>query len=243
MIAQWRVFLAAVRCFTRIPLPAGTSTDETRLNVVARFVPLVGAVVGAIGGAVYWLSVLFWPTSVAVVLSMLATVLVTGAIHEDGIAGTCTVLGGNKQEMHAGTFAMLGLVFVLLIKYNTLMALSAANLPFSMPDNFALGLIMVAGHGASRALLVSVIATRKDPASQPLSNGEFSFALLSGFAPALLLGVPGLIGLVAAIIMRITFVAFAKRRLADHPGESLGATQQLTEVGFYLGALATWTYI
>jgi hypothetical protein len=38
------------------------------------------------------------------------------------------------------------------------------------------------------------------------------------------------------------FVVGVKGRLGDHPGDFLGAVQQLTEVGFYLGALATWTY-
>jgi adenosylcobinamide-GDP ribazoletransferase len=76
-----------------------------------------------------------------------------------------------------------------------------------------------------------------------MSIGELCFALLTGFLPATLLGTPGLIGLAAAIIMRIGFVPYVKKYLGVYTGDYLGATQQLTEVSFYLGALAAWTYI
>ena len=69
------------------------------------------------------------------------------------------------------------------------------------------------------------------------------FALLTGFLPATLLGTPGLIGLAAAIAMRLAAVPYIKRRLGNYAGDYLGATQQLTEVSFYLGAIAAWTYI
>jgi cobalamin synthase len=43
--------------------------------------------------------------------------------------------------------------------------------------------------------------------------------------------------------MRIGFVPYVKKYLGVYTGDYLGATQQLTEVSFYLGALAAWTYI
>jgi hypothetical protein len=181
----------------------------------------VGALIGAVGGVVYWVAALIWPSSIAVVLSVFATSLLCA---------------------HTGA-AALGLpvfVFTLLIKCDALTALSAANLPFSLPTNVALGLIMIAGHAASRALVVSVIALPAKPASKPVSDGDLAAALAVGFAPAALIGIRGLIGLAAAIVARIALTAFTRRYRQPPAAAELDIASQLTEVSFYLGALATW---
>ena len=105
---EWRQTVLALQSMRRVP---------------ARYLPLVGILIGAIGGAVYWLAAQLWPSSVAVVLSLFAIAL----------------LSGNMSE---NSFAKLSLLwtdlFVLLVKYNVLMALTAANLGFSVPANVAL---------------------------------------------------------------------------------------------------------
>ena len=192
------------------------SAQWRRWETAPRFMPLLGALIGALGGAVYWLGAQIWPTSIAVVLSMLATALLPAAPAR-------TTAGPD-----------LGFVFAVLVKYNALMALSAANLPFALPANLALPLIMIAGHAASRALVVS---------STPVSHGDLGIALVIGFAPAVLLGLPGLIGLVAAIAARFAFIAYARPNDAPVSPAVLDMTRQLTEVCFYLGAVATWAYV
>jgi hypothetical protein len=128
-----------------------------------------------------------------------------------------------------------------LIKYNALMALTAATLPFSVPANFTLGLIMICGQAASGALLVSVLTPGAE-VSPRVSGGELAFALGVGFAPAAVLGIPGLAGLVAAILMRLGLASLNRR--SGHPARSLMQTvQPLTEASFYLGALAMWKYV
>jgi adenosylcobinamide-GDP ribazoletransferase len=214
---------------------------QWRLFVTApRFMPLVGVTIGAVGGAVYWLGAQLWPTSIAVVLSMLATALLSA-----------------RADAPAPSVGVMGFVFALLVKYNALMALSAANLPFALPANLALGLIMIAGHAASRALLVSAIASpnraiaspnaalasSNRPELTPTSHGELGVALVIGFAPAVLIGIPGLIGLVVAIVVSIVYVAYLRRSRPAIAAVDLDMTRQLTEVCFYLGALATWAYI
>jgi len=259
MIAQWRLFLLALRYFTRIPVPTWVILGDTHVDSAARFLPLVGAVVGAVGGAVYWLAAQVWPTSVAVVLSMLATMLLTGGIHEVGLADICTWLGTPKsgpeqapETKGAARFASFGMLIVVLFlftKYNSLMALSAASLAFTVPANVGLGIVMLAAHAASRALVVSALAGDMDraphaaAAAPRLGTVDMCCALLTGFLPATLLGTPGLIGLAAAIAMRLAAVPYIQHRLGDYAGDYLGATQQLTEVSFYLGAIAAWTYI
>jgi cobalamin synthase len=199
-------------------------TQRRHWATAPRFTPLLGVLIGAAGGGVYWLGAQIWPTSIAVVLAMLATALLSASSG----AGSVAVGRTPRSEL-------LVIVFALLIKYNALMALSAANLPYRVPANVALGLIMIAGQASSRALAVS--------ASKPVSYADLGIALAVGFAPAALIGIPALIGLAAAIAARIAFIAYIRRSRPSVTAAELDLTQQLTEVCFYLGALATWSYI
>jgi len=69
------------------------------------------------------------------------------------------------------------------------------------------------------------------------------FAVGVGFAPAAVLGIPGLAGLVAAIVVRLGLAAFLNRRSRPPSRTLMDAVQPLTETCFYLGALATWKYV
>jgi adenosylcobinamide-GDP ribazoletransferase len=224
MSTRWRLFRSALRDFTRLPVQRSTDPGDAEPGAAAPFIPLVGALIGAVGGLVYWGASLIWPSSIAVVLAMFAT----------------TLLCAHTRAAALGAPAF---VFAVLIKYDALTALSAANLPFALPANVALGLIMIAGHAASRALVVSVIALPAEPAAKPVSNGALAAALALGFAPAALIGIPGLIGLAAAILARIALTACTRRYAQVSAAAELDVTLQLTEVCFYLGALATWAYI
>lgn len=211
------------------------NTQRRALIAAPRFTPLWGVLIGAVGGGVYWIGTQLWPTSIAVILSMLATHLLSAWSDPGTTADSPAPTPGRE---------LLGMVFAVLIKYNALMALSAASLPFALPTNLALGFIMIAGQAASRALLVSVTAPPAQPAPAPASHTDLGIALALGFAPAALIGLPGLIGLAAAIAARFAVIAYLRRRgRAPSGGGELQMTQQTTEVCFYLGALAAWAYI
>ena len=197
------------------------------MRVTGQFAPLMGILIGALGGAIYWLAVQIWPSSVAVILSMSATALLTTEF----------------RALPATRLDLLGRVLCLLIKYNALMALSAAKLPFAAPANVPLALIMICGYAASFALMVSVGATWAGKSAQKVGHGALALALLIGFAPAALLGIPGLIGLAAAIVVGMGFIAFFKYKKISASDDKLDATQLVTEACFYLGALATWRYV
>jgi adenosylcobinamide-GDP ribazoletransferase len=224
MNVSWRLFLSALRNVTRLPVQASANAEDAEPGAAAPFIPIVGALIGAVGALVYWAAALIWPSSIAVVLSMSATTLL------------CT--HARSAALDAPVF-----VFAILLEYEALTALSSANLPFSLPANVALGLIMIAGHAASRALVVSVLALPAKPAAKPVSNGALAAAMALGFAPAVVIGIPGLIGLAAAIVARIALTAYSRRDSRPSAAAELDKTQQLTEVCFYLGALASWTYI
>jgi adenosylcobinamide-GDP ribazoletransferase len=197
------------------------------VRVTGPFAPLIGILIGALGGVIYWLAAQIWPASVAVILSMAATALLTT----------------EYRELQATRLDRLGRVLCLLIKYDALMALSAAKLPFAAPANVPLALIMICGYAASFALLVALLATRPEKSAPKIGHGALTLALLIGFAPAVLLGIPGLIGLAGAIVACLGFIAFFKYKSINVSGDRADATQLVTEACFYLGALATWKYV
>ena len=184
-----------------------------------RLIPAAGIVLGLYGAAIYWLAAQLWPSSIAVILSLFATTL------------------GNGQPRH-GVLA----VFFPLVKYNALMALSAANSPLGLPENLTLGLIMVAGHAASRALAVALLAASPTP-SHRVTTVDLGLALIIGLSPACLLGIPGLIGLAAAIALHLGITRTAPPSGLPELATRLDIMQNMTEIGFYLGALAAWKYV
>ncbi len=198
-----------------------------------RFIPLAGIIVGAVGAGAYWLAAELWPTSVALVASLLAMLGITDLVWMSDS-------GGDTHGRRGGGNALYW-VFVLLFKYNALMALSSAHIPFAVPGQLTLGLIIIAGQAAASALVVSVMANA--PREPRVGTVDLAVALLLGLVPATLLGVPGLMGLAAAIVMRFALPLQILPRFKLDFRESLAVIQQLTEVCFYLGALATWKYI
>ena len=241
MNTQWRLFLTALRFDTHLMSAAFDNTELAYLGAAARYVPIAGALLGAVGGGVYWLAAQLWPTSVAVVLSLLSTTIMSGAARGTPVAERSASESNRNTEVR--TIGTVALVFALLLKYNVLMALSAANLPFAVPPNTALALIIICGQAASHSLVVSLIASSVRASSTPVANIDLSLALGLGLTPAALLGIPGLIGLAAAILACTVFVAYLKRDRKVVDGVQLYSAQQLAEICFYLAALASWTYV
>jgi adenosylcobinamide-GDP ribazoletransferase len=248
MSGQWRLLLTALRFGSHLPVAAFKGTQVAYPGAAARYFPLAGALVGALGAGVYWVGAQLWPTSIAVVLAMLATTAMSGRRRENADAEQPAREPGphsGRRALDGGgrAFGMVAFVFALLLKYNALMALSAAGLPFAAPANAALGLIMICGHAAGCALVISLIASPTRVSSTPVTNGDLSLALGLGFVPAALLGIPGLFALVAAILARVGYSAYLRHNHRVIAAAEIYAAQQLTEVCFYLGALASWTYV
>lgn len=244
-------FFAALRFFTRIPTPAWVGHSEAQLNHAARWFPGIGWLVGALGAAVTLAAAWLWPPAIAVLAGMAATVLVTGAFHEDGLTDTLDGLGGGwtreqtlaiMKDSRIGSYGAIGLVLVLLIKFAALFELLAGEGAVSPAPTFFAAL--VAGHAVSRlastTLIFALDYARSEGKAKPLATrlakGELAFAALLGLTPCLWL--PGPHAAVALLLVSLVTLLAARtfvRRLGGYTGDCLGATQQLTEIAFYLG--------
>ena len=240
--------LLAWRFLTRVPIPRVPAWTPARMAAAPRWFPAVGAVIGAAGAFVLVAAASVLPMPVAVLLSTAATVALTGALHEDGLADTCDGMGAATRERaleimrdsRLGTFGALGLGLTLATKVATLAA---------MPVGPAAAALL-AGHAASRLSSLVVVATstyaRETGAggftAQGIGGGALAVAAATtvvaaaGLAwVALGLALAGAAGLAAGhLLARGLF----ERRIGGYTGDCLGATQQLSEVGLYLGVLA-----
>lgn len=248
-------FFAALRFFTRLPVPAWVGHSQEQLDGATRYFPLVGVLVGAIGAATTELAALVLPIGLAIALGMVATVLATGAFHEDGFADACDGFGGGwdktqvlaiMKDSRIGSYAGVGLVLLLLLKWNALVELDAAG-----PPPF-LAAALVAGHAASRFAATSLIfamdyvredaATKAKPLAQRMSPGALALGAASGLLPCLLLPPAASLGALGASALATLLAAtYFKRRIGGYTGDCLGATQQLAEVSFYLGLLCSFS--
>ncbi len=153
-LRQWQLFCLALAFFSRIPVPASTPYSPELLNQSSRYLSLVGLLLGALQALVLLLAAQLLPFSIAVLLSLIAGLVLTGAFHEDGLADTADGLGGGlsldrkleiMKDSRVGTYGLVALFSVFLIKWQSLLAL----------DTQAVwALVLVAG--LSRATAVSL---------------------------------------------------------------------------------------
>lgn len=256
-----RHFLLALQFFTRVPvtgrLAGWVGYSPAMLRASAAHFPGIGLLVGLLAAAVAGALLLALPPSslapcVAAVFSTIATVLFTGALHEDGLADVADGLGGALDRQRAleimkdsriGAFGALALGLALAAKLSLLSVLGAGDL-----QRLCAGLVLA--HVLSRAwplLLVrwlpyvgDAAGVRAKPMADAISGASLAAAWLWAAAVAAVLAawqggaflVPPL--LLSALALAVLARLFA-RRLQGFTGDCLGATQQACEIACYLG--------
>ena len=243
-------FFGAVRFFTRLPVPAWVGHSSEALSRSARYFPAVGLLIGAIGALVFVGASLIWPKSVAILLSMAATIYATGAFHEDGLSDTVDGLGGGWEKLRileimkdsrVGSYGVLAIVLALLGKFVLLNAMDAELIP----------LALISGHALSRFCSTLLLATmdyvrddllsKAKPLATRLSTAEFMVAALFAVAGLCFLPLEKIVpGIAIAALATLWLARLFKRWLGGYTGDCLGAVQQVSEIGFYLGLLAVF---
>lgn len=247
---QGLLFLLAVQFLTRLPLPRDLDYSPARLGAARRYFPLVGAGVGGLGALCFGAAVaMSWPQGLAALLATASTILVTGAFHEDGLADTFDGLGPLRrdrmlavmQDSRIGVFGAVGLGVTLAMK-----TMALASLPVALTMA-----CLVAGHGLSRCSSVVVAATSpyvRDAGTGSLLEGRLGWggtflAAATGLAClslVIMFSVPDAVaGLAGMVLGHLAMRGLYEKRLGGHTGDTQGAVQQWSELGFYLGVL-TW---
>ena len=244
----WRDFALATTFLTRVPLGRGLAAEPGELARAARVMPLVGAGVGLGGGLVYAAADgLGLPPALAALLALGATVLITGALHEDGLADTADGFGGGAERarklaiMRAsdiGTYGVLAVVLSLALRAAALSALAEPG---------AVVLALIAAHGLARAALPPVMATLPPAREDGLAAGVGRVAAPHAWTAAglgaalawLTLGLgSALVVLVLAAAAAALVARLARAQIGGMTGDVLGAVEQAVECAVLLGLVA-----
>lgn len=246
---QLRAFLTGVMFLTRLPCPAWVGHDADYLARSTVYFPVIGFLVGAVGAAAFWVANLFWSPLVALVAALTATVWLTGAFHEDGLADAFDGFGGGwtKDEMLAimkdsrlGTYGAVALVLTLAGKLGALAALTPGDVVRALLAGHLLG------RWSTLPLVWRYAYVREKSATGSLFAASVTpgrLALGTAFAGVVAAGVLGWQAVpVLATAAAVTGVAgwFFRRQIGGITGDCLGAANQLVELSVYLALAFRW---
>ena len=233
---------------TRLPLPFSAPIESRDVTRATWAFPVAGFVVGGAGALVHAMALrLQLPSALAAALALSATLLVTGCLHEDGLADTADGLGGGQdrtrkleimRDSRLGTYGACALGISLLLRWAALAALASP---------MAVASALIAAHVSARAALPAfmrfVPAARFDglsaqagqpalrPAAVAVALGVLTLVMTLGLAATM-------IGLVLATCAGLSMAWLAMRQIGGQTGDVLGAVEQIIEIVILLTAVA-----
>lgn len=269
----FRNWLLALQFFTRIPLPSCVEdkldfTPERMRNSLVHF-PAMGWLVGAIAVLVFFATVLLWRTpmllqfapallmGLAAIASTAATLGLTGAMHEDGLADVADALLGQHEaqkslqimkDSNIGVYAVLTLLVVLAGKISLLTAVALVQFEVVL-------VALPAAHVLSRMCALTLsqwlahIGLEQQSKTQKMAGNISKLPLWQATlwcAPLLAVyWLPQgmwlltmlIVGSVVMGAVTVLMGGWFQRRLGGFTGDCLGATQQVCELAFYASTL------
>lgn len=238
---------AALVFFTRLPFwrLKCFNVSAQYYKEVINYWAVVGWLTGGVMVGTLWLGSLILPHSIAVILALLSRLLITGALHEDGLADFFDGFGGgnNKERIleimkdsHIGTYGVLSLIIYFLLLFSLLN---------NMPINIACVSILIADPlckfiSSHITLFLSYARTAETSKLKAVYNkiSFIPFAISAIFALLPFLLIPNVYFLIAIIFPIFIFfllVFLMKKKIQGYTGDCCGAMFLLCEISFYLG--------
>ena len=244
MKEELRIFFTALMFYTRIPCPKNIDHSPEYINKATRYFPLIGWIVGAISFVVFYLSLFLFDINVAVLFSLIAGILTTGAFHEDGLAD---VFDGF------GAYGVIALIFLFGIKY---LSLNGLLLKIDRTNYLHIALIFISYHSLARFTAINIVFTsqysREDetskakPIAKAHSYKEIIGAYFFGLLPLLVLCFMNWkfsIVLFPLFLLYFFSKRYFQKWIDGYTGDCLGATEQLAECVTLLTYLALWKFM
>ena len=249
---QLSTFAIALQFMTRLPGLGATGWTRDRERASVGYYAAAGVVIGTIAALVYWLAGQLFPPLLTSLLAVATAIMITGALHEDGLADICDGIGGGQtrdkalaimKDSRIGAYGTLGLMVFVGAKVIALSSLPAGMVIAALVGGHAisraaiLGVLATAHYARAEGGTASAVAAKPTAESWTVTSVTLAMvivaclfimpfgAILSAFAGAAIL----------TLAMRQVFM----RKLGGYTGDCLGAAQQAGELGFYLG-LAAW---
>lgn len=244
-------FFVASSYLTIVPVPFNYHFNENSLQSAIKYLSWVGAIIGVVVAGLFYVMQLIFPSAVALLLVLVASIVLTGAFHEDGLSDFFDGLGGwydrekflkIMKDSRIGNYGALASISVFLIKFTSLSYLSVTEIVMAV----------ILANIAGRILAITYFLTHeyvrekdnsyyKPMMKQAPSLSEFLFALSplliailifsNIFSWQILFIIPVL------VIFQVMFGRFMNKMIGGYTGDVLGAAEQLSEVLVYLTLL------
>jgi adenosylcobinamide-GDP ribazoletransferase len=262
MKEELRIFFTALMFYTRIPCPKNIDHSPEYINKATRYFPLIGWIVGLISFLIFFISTFLFDTSIAVLLSLMAGILVTGAFHEDGLADVFDAFGGGwtkekileiMKDSRIGTYGVIALIFSFAIKY---ISINELLLKIGSTNFLVIALFFTCYHSLARLTAINIVFTsqysREDetskakPIAKTHSYKEIIGAYFFGLLPLVFVCFWNLNYCVLLLPLFLLYY-FSKRYfnkwIEGYTGDCLGAVEQLAECIIILTFLAIWKFM
>lgn len=238
----------AVSLSTILPVGPAQTLDDGEVARASWALPVAGLAIGLVGAIVYVIvRRIGLPSDPAAALALAAAMLVTGAIHEDGLADTADGIGGGKsrderlkimRDSRIGTYGACALVLSILLRWSALATIAE-------PAPVAVALL--ASHAAARAQLPVFMwlipPARSDGLSAGAGQASSQSALIAvglGFLCLVFgLGVgKAVLGLILLSFVGLGWAWLMTKQIGGQTGDILGALEQLGEIAILLITVA-----
>lgn len=242
--------LAALMMFTRLPLWRFVQVDKKYYSRILLYWPIVGFLTGLVTWGTLYLASLVMPLLPACVIAVTARLLLTGALHEDGLADFFDGFGGGSdkesilrimKDSHIGSYGTIGLIAYFILYVSLLSSFYSLSIPG----------VIIGADVASKlctAIMINTLPyarTAENSKTQVLyskiSLTEFGGVAVISLTGLWLLSAP-LLAFVPVIVAVIGLRWYFHHKIGGYTGDCCGATVLLAEQFFYIGATITYTF-
>ena len=239
-------FKTAVAFLTRLPMPHPDGAMPQNFVRAHRMFPVVGALIGAsVGLLCLGLRSVGVPDLAAAALALGGSAILTGALHEDGLADVADGFGGGRdkaaklevmRDSRVGTYAVLVLVIAFVARVGALSALPRGDVILALTATHALA-------RAPLAVLAATMAYAREGLAASVGRPEPSVAFAASLVAAVIafLALPAGTAMTAILVAAAgatCFAVLAQRQIGGQTGDVLGAAEQVCEVAILLALAA-----
>lgn len=237
---------AALIFFTRLPVWKFTDPSRDAFKDVVIFWPYVGWLSGGLMAIILKGGLFVFPGIVTIILALTCRIMLTGALHEDGMADFCDGFGcgGDKtriltimKDSHIGTYGVIGLILYFVTIISALMSLPVTVAVWGVVAADAFSKFCAAQitnllpyarpEGAKNGILYS-----------RMSIGKWIVCMAGGAIPlgiaAYFIGVDMLFAALPPIFIMLALVVRMRRQIGGYTGDCCGATFIICELSFLL---------
>ncbi|MGL4293805.1 MAG: adenosylcobinamide-GDP ribazoletransferase [Bacteroidales bacterium] len=236
--------LAAIIFFTRLPLYRWIEISGEPFKKLVAYWSLTGWLTALFTAGTLWVATLVMPYPIAIIAAMIVRLLLTGALHEDGLADFFDGFGGGStperilsimKDSHIGTYGVISLIGYFGLWFSVMNSVS--------PET-AVKLIFIADPGSKfvASFLInrlpyarSIENSKNQTIYTPLKPFEIVVSSIFGLSPLLIFApVPAWTSLIFPVIFFMVFVRYLQKKINGYTGDCCGSLYLMTEIIFLI---------